>query len=192
MDIWNTLVSIEIPESIQQIEYNSVLSGLRNIAFPPGCDVDPSNLCCFESLITGLFPNHIDDTDDDEDDNYRRMLDLLRIRFEELSIHRECYYQTFLDDETLMRNLRRQINPWTTQDSTIIGRLNVTGKTQDCLGMAPLASAHPVMLHETYIENVYNSASQTDVAALFCVALLNITGAPFRNTLNPVILFLVV
>jgi hypothetical protein len=94
----------EIPESVERIHdhYNAsvVLRGLRNIAFPLGCDVDPS--CRFESL-TGLFPysDDYDDNDDDAVDTNRLMLDSLRIRFEGLSIHKECYHQTFQDSKAV-------------------------------------------------------------------------------------------
>jgi hypothetical protein len=173
----NSIVSIEIPESVQLIENenNSRLNGLRNIALPPGCDIkDPKDLCNVDSLIAVLFPNNDDATISADD--CREMLEMLRRRFDGLSIHRECYNQTFQDNEAVMRNLRREINPWSTRDSTIIGRLNVTGKMQDCLGMTPLhilacSTRHTLEMYELivqkYPENLVTRDRWGDVPLLY-------------------------
>jgi hypothetical protein len=124
-------------------------------------------------LIAGIFPNN---DNDDEDENYSQMLDLLRIRFEGLSIHKQCYYQTFQDSEAVMRNLRREINPWSSRGSSIIGRLNVTGKMQDCLGMTPLhilacSTRHTLEMYELivqkYPENLVTQDKWGDVPLLY-------------------------
>jgi hypothetical protein len=151
----NIIVSIEIPECVERIHNHLRLNSLRNIAFPPGCLIIVANEN-FRSLIAGLFPDNDDEYDDD---NYRQMLEMLQRRFEGLSIHRECYYQTFQDSKAVMRNLRREINPWSTHDSSIIGRLNATGKTQDCLGMTPLhilacSTRHTLEIYELIVQNI--------------------------------------
>ena len=184
------LVSIEIPECVERIHDHLRLNSLRNIAFPPGCLINVANEN-FLSLITGLFPNNDYDDDNDKAENYRQMLDLLRIRFEGLSILRECYYQTFQDDEAVMRNLRREINPWSTHDSTIIGRLNATGRMQDCLGMTPLhilacSTRHTLEMYELivqkYPENLVTRDIWGDVPLLY---------AFWCNALDEIVRFLV-
>ena len=71
------------------------------------------------------FPNEDSDT----------ISDALRHRFDDLPIHKICYYQSYHPTETVMQNLKREINPWT---ANILGQLNASGKEQDCLGMTPL------------------------------------------------------
>ena len=44
-------------------------------------------------------------------------------------------YQSYHPTETVMQNLKREINPWT---SKFPGQLNSSGNQQDCLGMTPL------------------------------------------------------
>ena len=63
------------------------------------------------------------------------IIDHLKHRFDELPIHKICYYQSYNDNETSIKKLKRKINPWKLK---IRGQLNVTGKQQDCLGMTPL------------------------------------------------------
>ena len=60
----------------------------------------------------------------------------LKHRFENLSVHKICYYQSYHDVGTVLSDLKREINPWIT--SKFIGQLNPTGKQEDCLGMTPL------------------------------------------------------
>jgi hypothetical protein len=172
---FNNLVSIEIPESTEQIDdhhYPLRLNSLRNIAIPPGCLIIQHAVNDFGSLIAGLYPNN----DYNEAENYSQILDLLRIRFEGLSIHKECYNQTFQDNEAVMRNLRREINPWSTRGSTIRGRLNETGKMQDCLGMTPLhiltcSTRHTLEMYELivqkYPENLVTQDKWGDVPLLY-------------------------
>ena len=128
----------------------------------------------FERLFVGLVPNI--DGDDEDDNIYREMLEMLQRRFDGLSIHRECYYQTFQNSEAVMRNLRREINPWSTQDSSIIGRLNATGRMQDCLGMTPLhilacSTRHTLEMYELivqkYPENLVTRDRWGDVPLLY-------------------------
>ena len=57
----------------------------------------------------------------------------LRHRFDDLPIHKICYYQSYHGTETTMQHLKRQINPLKSSP----GQLNVSGKEQDCLGMTP-------------------------------------------------------
>ena len=83
------------------------------------------------------------DTDDDSDDNDEddTIITALRHRFDDLPIHKICYYQSYHDNESTIQSLRREVNPWTSKPP---GQLNTTGKQQDCLGMT-----HISMLNKT-------------------------------------------
>ena len=59
----------------------------------------------------------------------------LKQRFDNLPIHKICYYQIYHDNETTIQNLKREINPWTSNPPR---QLNTTGEQQDCLGMTPI------------------------------------------------------
>ena len=69
------------------------------------------------------------------DEDEETITDALQNRFDDLPIHKLCYYQSYHDNETTIQSLKREINPWTTKPP---GKLNLTGKEQDCLGMTPL------------------------------------------------------
>jgi len=130
-----SLVSLELPETIEQLEdkYASreeqctVLS-VRNIALPSDCEIDTVALKHCADL--GLaFP------DADDDDNDATISAALKRRFDDLPIHKICYYQSYHDTKTTVQNLKREINPWTSKPP---GQLNITGNEHDCLGMTPL------------------------------------------------------
>ena len=131
------LVSLELSENVTSLANNgdtrTSLNSLRNIALPSSCKMvgcleeeDAEDLWgrCKDLRVT--FPNE-EDTE--------TITDALRNRFDELPIHKICYYQSYLPIETVMQGLKREINPWT---SKFPGQLNTTGKQQDCLGMTPL------------------------------------------------------
>ena len=124
------LVSLELPENVSRIKFGKETNSLRNITLPSQCQID-------EDANT-MWIHHIDlkvalfDTDDDND---KTISDALKQRFDDLPIHKICYYQSYSDNETTMQHLRREINPWTSNPP---GQLNITGKQQDCLGMTPL------------------------------------------------------
>jgi len=120
-----SLVSLELSENVTQItvdgDYASQprLESLRNVALPSECEVDN----CTDLRVA--FPNEDVDT----------IPQALQQRFDDLPIHKICYYQSYQDNETTMQHLKREINPWSTK---FPGQLNVSGKEQDCLGMTPL------------------------------------------------------
>ena len=120
------LVSLELSENINRIEESgcTILGALRNIAVPSNCELYVDLLETCTNLGT-VFP------DDDND----TITDALQHRFDELPIHKICYYQSYHDTETTMQSLKREINPWTFK---LPGQLNTTGKEKDCLGMTPL------------------------------------------------------
>ena len=100
-----------------------MLRSLRNIALPSDCTSTALMNC---DSLDAVFP-------DDEDGG--TISDALKQRFDDLPIHKICYYQSYHPRETVLRDLRREANPWT---SKFLGQLNATGKQQDCLGMTPL------------------------------------------------------
>jgi len=127
-----SLVSLELPETVtkEHIDDNYAsgsdgLINLRNISLPSECEIDPVAFHNSTDLRVA-FPDA--DTDD-------TIIDALKQRFDNLPIHKICYYQSYHDNETTMQHLKREINPWTSKPP---GQLNTTGKQQDNLGMTPL------------------------------------------------------
>lgn len=177
-----SLVSMEIPEHVQHVFFTfspARLLGntLRNVAFPPGCDVEVPVLWMFDSLInTPFVMDHGNIMDDGE--FYSEMSKALRHRFTDLPIHRLCYYQSFHDVESVMRDLRRTINPWATTHggSIFLGRLDESGTRQDCLGMTPLhiltcSTRHSLFMYQLlvckYTENLVTLDAWGDVPLLY-------------------------
>ena len=128
------LVSLELSENVTALVDNhhqklTYLNSLRNIALPYGCSITGADRDvwwrCNELRLA--FPN-----ENEEDDE---ISDALKHRFDDLPIHKICYYQSYHPTETVMQNLKREVNPWT---SKFPGQLNASGKEQDCLGMTPL------------------------------------------------------
>ena len=107
----NNLVSLELSKHITKY-VSTALPSLRNIAIPSKCTVDVGMLGGCTSLRFA-FP--------DEDD--RAISIALKHRFDELPIHKICYYQSYHDKYT-SRSLKHVMNS--------------TDKRQDCLGMTPL------------------------------------------------------
>ena len=116
----NGLVSLELPERRNNIKDSmmgeTVLGALRNIALPSDCLVRIILSANFTSLVVA-FPNADQGT----------ISTALKTRFDELPIHKICYYQSYHDNESTLQSLKREFN-----------ELNVSGKEQDCLGMTPL------------------------------------------------------
>ena len=126
-----SLVSLELPETAGHFEdrYNNTEEyytdlSVRNIALPSNCVTNTTALNhCTELGV--VFPDADVDT----------ISTALKTRFNDLPIHKICYYQSYHDTETTLQHIRREINPWTSKPP---GQLNLTGKEQDCLGMTPL------------------------------------------------------
>ena len=126
------LVSVELSANVRNINNDEgdddaiLLNKLRNIALPRECtlseDVDILEIC---KDLRVVFP--------DGDSN--TIPNALRHRFDNLPIHKICYYQSYHPQETVLGDLKLEINPWT---SKFPGQLKSTGKQRDCLGMTPL------------------------------------------------------
>jgi len=108
------LVSLELSGNITKCENTRGVS-LRNITFPSECEVDDY----WDTLedckdLKRVFPPGADEA----------ITDALKQRFENLPIHKLCYYQSYHDTESTLQNLKQVMDS--------------TGKQQDCLGMTPL------------------------------------------------------
>jgi hypothetical protein len=137
-------------------------------------------------LKGALFPN--DNVYDSmySADALSHAIDAIRNRFVGLPIHAVCYGQCYQTDvDAVMRDLRREINPWSSSSSSsrsgaggpmFLGRLNATGRTRDCLGMTPLhiltcSSRHDIdmyrLLVSKYPENLVTRDGWGDVPLLY-------------------------
>ena len=162
-----SLVSLELPETVERLEdYHdedvrcSDMS-IRNVALPSNCVLD-----------TGALHNSLDLR---KVFSYTTILGALKQRFNDLPIHKICYYQSYHDTETTMQHLKREINPWTSKPP---GQLNTTGKQQDCLGMTPLhilaCSTKPTiemyrLLIEKYPETLIMKDKWGDIPLLYVI-----------------------
>ena len=117
------LVSLELPENVAHIEFGKETNSLRNIVLGPGYT---HTMWIPKDLKVALLGTDVD---------YDDITEALRHRFDNLPIHKICYYQSYHENETTMQHLRREINPWTSNPP---GQLNRRGKQQDCLGMTSL------------------------------------------------------
>jgi len=161
------LIALELSENITRITIISGhsqpgLESLRNIALPSECEVDADAFHNCKDLRVA-FPNEDMDT----------ISQALQHRFDDLPVHKICYYQSYHVNETTMQSLRREIKPWTSKPP---GRLNTTGKQQDCLGMTPLhilaCSTNPTiemyrLLIDNYPETLIMKDKWGDITLLY-------------------------
>jgi len=107
------LVSVELSENATFIECLLNRNSLRNIVFPSNCAINTIGSGGRKNLEV-VFP----------DGEYGTIVPALQNRFDDLPIHKICYYHSYHDTETTMQSLRQVMDS--------------TGKQQDCLGMTPL------------------------------------------------------
>jgi len=107
----------EIVDLFDEEQYTGLRKSIRNIVFPPKCTEVGVNMWSGYKDLEFAFPNGDNDT----------ITEALSNRFEGLSFHKTCYYQSYHDNKTTLQNLKRKIN-----------QLNVSGKQRDCLGMTSL------------------------------------------------------
>ena len=116
------MVSLELP-NITRCAYirggnarggNARLASLRNVAFPSSeCEVDSNVLeGCID--LKQLFL----------DGSNCAVSEALQSRFDDLPIHKICYYQSYNDNKSTLKSLKQDMDS--------------TGVQQDCLGMTPL------------------------------------------------------
>jgi hypothetical protein len=179
----NSLVSVEVPEGVVLVthdpvgpiwSWNAELDVLRNVAIPPGCLVEPNLFGKFTGLWAALLPPGVIDDYESINDAFAS----LQRRFEGLPIHGICYRQCHQDAATVMRDMRREINPWlpSSRNSRFLGRLNETGRRRDCLGMTPLhilacSSRHDIEMFRLvvgkYPENLVTEDGWGDIPLLY-------------------------
>ena len=120
------LVSLELPENlnsnirgivnrIEDTAAYTVLGSLRNITVPSNCKVS-IDITRKSKDLRVAFPEGDNDT----------ITEALQNRFDDLPIHKICYYQSYHDNETIQNSKRE------------IGESNKSVTQQDCLGMTPL------------------------------------------------------
>lgn len=121
---YNNLFSIELSENVKHVIYpDSVMArlpDLRNIAYPKGCSVDiGDNIEDKEKsyLLSNLFPK-------------------LQHRFDDLPLHKICYYHSYHDTGIVLSDMRRLIHPRSTR--TRCGKLCDVGRRKDYWSMTPL------------------------------------------------------
>jgi hypothetical protein len=172
----NHLLTIEIPATVCSLTYHcrdidnphiGSFQDLRNVAFPPRCQVARNVTCKFISLVT-LFSN-------DEE-----MTHMLSQRFEGLPIHGMCYHHTYGDVRDLIRKINHNL-----------GGESMTGTRRDCIGMTPLhilacSTSHTMEMYQLlvlkYPENLVTKDGWGDVPLLY---------AFWSNAPKNIVLFLV-
>lgn len=144
----DALVSIELSERVEMIDdYGTQLNSLRNIALPRGCRSIGYSFSGCRSLKEVL------QYDESSDNSEYYIADALMRRFDDLPVHKACYFRSHEDGSAVMRNLRREINPWS---SRFPGQLNLTGRQRDCLGMTPVhilacSTTHDVEMYQLLV-----------------------------------------
>ena len=172
-----SLVSLELPETVtkEHLDDNYAsgsdgLINLRNIALPTECEIDA---CAFHNCtdLRKAFP----DAKNDYSQITETAIDSIKHRFDDLPIHKLCYYQSYHDNEITLQHLKRTINPWTAKPP---GQLNTTGKEKDCLGMTPLhilaCSTKPTiemyrLLIDKYPETLIMKDKWGDISLLYAL-----------------------
>ena len=111
-----SLFSLELPESINRIEESSFANceSLRNVNIPHNAIVEANS---FQNCILG----------------HENVINILKMRFNGLPIHKMLYYQSYVNITT------DQLNEATSVKKRVLGsKINPTGNLRDGLGMTPL------------------------------------------------------
>mmetsp|Transcript_27945 Transcript_27945/g.59601 ORF Transcript_27945/g.59601 Transcript_27945/m.59601 type:complete len:562 (-) Transcript_27945:143-1828(-) len=119
------MFSLELSDSIRQIK-TSAFTGckfLRNVAIPPNAEIEEGvfyDCTDLEQLFGSRAEIHRE----------------LKIRFNNLPIHKMIYYQSY--HPVTLDQVNKATNTRSGQRRILRSRLNPTGKEPDCLGMTPL------------------------------------------------------
>ena len=169
----NSMCSLVVPASLEQMTLGNdhrylFPRSLRNVTVPQNSN--GSILISGGSDLRRVFlsPNSSDVTR------------ALERRFDGLPIHEKCYYQSYYLTEDVLSDLERIIDPRAQQSRRLRSKLNVTGNTQDCLGMTPLhilacSTKHDVRLYqlliEKYPDNLIAKDKWGDIPLLYAGAM---------------------
>jgi len=123
------LVSIELSENVTVFRTatysndHTPQASLRNITFPTECEVDTTALNSYKDLLAA-FPAGAD---------HDTIIDAIKHRFDNLPIHKVCYYQSYNNTTSNQLNNATEV-----RISQRRSKVDPTGNQQDCLGMTPL------------------------------------------------------
>eukprot|EP00579_Thalassiosira_antarctica_P000092 CAMPEP_0201867158 /NCGR_PEP_ID=MMETSP0902-20130614/1500_1 /ASSEMBLY_ACC=CAM_ASM_000551 /TAXON_ID=420261 /ORGANISM="Thalassiosira antarctica, Strain CCMP982" /LENGTH=495 /DNA_ID=CAMNT_0048392277 /DNA_START=11 /DNA_END=1498 /DNA_ORIENTATION=+ len=159
------LMVVELCEGIQEIGEDAFrnCNSLRNIAIPSTYLLGERMFEVFDCAITlkKAFPSVANST---------AISEALKHRFDELPIHKMCYYQQYHPPNNMLRHINEAMG---TPEQP-----NITGTQQDCLGMTPFhilacATKHDMDLYrlliEKYPNNLINEDKWGDLPILYAV-----------------------
>ena len=124
-DLCSGLFSVELPESLAQIEDRSFedCRSMRNMVIPPDAVTSRKAFISCSDLLK-LFHSE------------ERITEQLKHRFDLLPIHKMLYYQSYHPVTT--DRLNNATNMRSGHTRALRSKLDPTGREQDCLGMTPL------------------------------------------------------
>ncbi len=146
------IIFIEVSKSVDQVHVpDSVyhrLPFLRNIAYPKGCsfNVGPGIGASEKSIIYEWV--------------YQS-----QHRFDDLPLHKLCYYHSFNDNDKVLSDMKRIIHPWSTK--TRSGKVFEIGKLHDIFGMTPLhilacSTKHHLEMYQLLVEKYPENLTVND------------------------------
>lgn len=154
-----SLFSLEIPESVTRIDKGTFdfiysdetfqCTSLRNVALPISCKVEEGTFqFCKSSYSSADLKQLPNCTNVFGESSERKIINALKLRFDNLPIHKMIYYQSY-------NNVTPDQLRIATESSK--RRISRSGNWQDCLGMTPLhilvcSTVQDVQLYRVILE----------------------------------------